>query len=33
MSVNIFFIYLGVFPDGSEVRNLPASVGDVGLIP
>ena len=33
MSVNISFMYLGGFPDGSEVSNLPASVGDVGLIP
>ena len=33
MSVNICFMYLDGFPDGSEVRNLPASVGDVGLIP
>ena len=30
---NICFMYLGGFPGGSEVRNLPVSVGDVGLIP
>ena len=32
MSLFYFIIVLRGFPGGSEVKNLPANVGDVGLI-
>ena len=32
MSLSHFIIVLRGFPGGSEVKNLPANVGDVGLI-